>query len=78
MFYLALDMLTLNCFLTTMADYTSSVVERLNSAVTLQLYSLLQGLLVAILNCRDCWQGLNGMVDILKHLFLQYIPALSL
>ncbi|THH06298.1 hypothetical protein EW146_g9656 [Bondarzewia mesenterica] len=78
MLYIALDMLTLNYFFTTMADYTSSAVERLNSAVILQLYSLLQGLLVAIPNCRDCWQILNGMLDILKHLFMQYIPALSL
>ncbi|THH19648.1 hypothetical protein EW146_g1556 [Bondarzewia mesenterica] len=76
--YIALDVLTLNYFFTTMADYISSAVERLNSAVTLQLYNLLQGLLMAIANCRDCWQGLNGITDTLKHLFLQYIPALSL
>ncbi|THH16189.1 hypothetical protein EW146_g4416 [Bondarzewia mesenterica] len=78
MLYIALDVLTLNYFFTTMTDYTSPVVERLTSAITLQVYGLLQGLFMAIINCRDCWHGLNGIVDTLKHLFLQYIPALSL
>ncbi|THH12595.1 hypothetical protein EW146_g7554 [Bondarzewia mesenterica] len=73
-FYIALDMLTLNCALTTITYHAPSVVEGLSSAIMLQVH----GLLMAFSYCRDCWQVLDSMMNILEFQFRHHIHAQSL